>query len=303
MNKNVLIIGGSGFVGTQLTKAHLKELDTVSILDNESNSLKIIDQDVLDSNFFGRYYNADVERINSFLNIEQFDLVYHLASESRPLEFHVKYNSIIGANVIGLEQILKYIKPETRLVFASTSEIYGDSKEDRLSENDSSVINSKYQRNVYALSKLLGESILQNRKDVNWVITRLFNSYGPQFRDDDTKVIPTIINCIKNNTTFPLCGDGNQIRSFTYIDDTVKGLMLAAEEGIKHETYNIGSNFYHTINELLEIVNLKYKKIDARLGEPFIRKADIQKSIDDLGYKAEIPLKEGLKKIFKYHHF
>jgi len=302
MNKNVLIIGGSGFIGTQLTKAHLNEDDNVSILDNESNSLTISPQ-ILDDQFFGRYYKNNVEEINTHLNIEEFDLIYHLASESRPLKFHDRYASIISANVVGIQEILKYIRTDARLVYASTSEIYGDSRSDKLMEYEPAIINPQYPRNVYALSKLLGESILQNRTEVDWVVTRLFNSYGPENRADDTKVIPVIIDCLKNKKPFPLCGIGEQVRSFTYVDDTVRGLMAAAEHGIKNGTYNIGSDFYHTINELLEILKLKVYKQGARLGEPVIRRADIQKSFDILGYKAEITLKQGLKKIFKYHHF
>jgi len=304
--KNVLIIGGWGFIGTQLTKAHLEKGDYVSVLDNESNNLPIQNGLISHKNF-GSYYHQNVEAINCSLTIENFDLVYHLASESRPLEFNKKYKKIIDANVIGLQEVLKYLRPDTRLVYASTSEIYGDSENIKLSEKDVAYIQPEYSRNIYALSKLLAESILQNRTDKNWIITRLFNSYGPKNRIDDTKVIPMIINSIRNKEPFPLCGSGVQIRSFTYIDDTVRGLMKAGETIESHEIYNIGSPYYHSIKELIELVQsmveMDYIQKEYRLGEPVIRRADIEKSLHRLNFRAEIPLKQGLEKIFKYHNF
>jgi len=303
--KKILIFGGAGFIGSQLTLNYLKKGDHVTVIDDCSNALE---RKIYYFKTFTNYtfINNKVEKILDIkLPKNNYDVIYHLASESRPLMFGQKYDRIISSNVTGLLNIVQYIKgysPDSKLVYASTSEIYGEN-DNELKEDMSAVINTKYPRNVYAISKMLAESILQNNLNINWNIVRFFNAYGPENRDDDTKVIPSIIHAIKNKETFKICGTGEQTRSFTYIDDIINGLNLISTSKQKNETYNLGMNEAFSINELVDFVK-KYKELDVvyipeRKGEPFNRLTDCHKAKEELNWCPDFTLDAGLKEIFK----
>ena len=297
---NILIIGGCGFIGKQLTKSLLEDSNSVTVLDDLSNSL-------LPS--FDNYYEytfiyGKVEEINSLLDITEFDVVYHLASESRPLMFTKSVEKIISTNITGLLEIVKCIHPRTKLIYASTSEVYGNN-EHLLNEDNASIVNTKHQRNVYSISKMLAENILQNNKQLNWGIVRFFNVYGPENRNDDTKIIPMIIKALKNDEHFKICGSGQQVRSFTYIDDAVDALKLIMKDGRHHETYNIGSGDYFSIEQVIRMVKqftpINTIRIPARRGEPFVRKVDSKKIKTLLKWQPNVKLPVGLRRILLYH--
>lgn len=304
---NILIFGGAGFIGTQLTRKYLDLGHHVTVVDDCSNALEheiYIHQTYAKFNFI---YN----KIENILEIKfskySYDIIYHLASESRPLKFSEKYSKIISSNVYGLEQLLIWMKcfsPNAKLIYASSSEVYGDTFT-KLSEDLSSIINPSYPRNVYSISKMLSESILQNRLDVDWNIVRFFNVYGPNNRNDDTKVIPKIIECLKYDKTFQIAGDGENRRSYTWIDDIVKGLLKVAEIGPKHEIYNLGRPYDYSINELIEIVRkfkfLKIEYVDERVGEPKMRMCCADNAHVNLNWFPTVSIEEGLEYIFKIH--
>lgn len=298
---NILVIGGSGFIGTQLSKKLLELSHEVTVLDDLSNSLI----PSLDLNSKYTFVYGKVEEINSVLDITVFDVVFHLASESRPLMFSSSWEKIISTNVTGLLEINKSIHPKTKLIYASTSEVYGTNNS-LLNEDLSCVINTKHQRNVYSISKMLSENILHNNPELNWNIVRFFNVYGPENRDDDTKIIPMIINAIKEDRHFAICGSGKQIRSYTYIDDAIDALILIMNENNrKHEIYNIGSGDYFSIEQLIRIIRnfvpINTVYINERKGEPFTRKVDSKKIKTLLGWSPQTKLPVGLKKILQYH--
>lgn len=298
MSKRIVITGGGGFIGLELAKAHLTRGDKVIIVDNCTNSL-----DFECSKLFARpdilFLKNDVEHI-ALLNFgKQVDVIYHLASESRPTKFEEKYQQIIDANVTGIRECLKCVTPGTKLIFASTSEVYGDN-DSELTEDSPCVITPYHTRNVYALSKLLAENILQNEINYDWNIVRFFNVYGPTYRIDEDKVIPNIKRSADNldlkGTPFTIYGDGTQVRSFTHIKDIVSGLIMLADSDINHEIINLGRQEPISINNLISqyFPGLKVEHKPGRVGEPHTRIPCTKKAEELLHWKAIIPLKDGI---------
>jgi len=279
-------------------------------LDNLSNSLSfntIESYNNIQSERF-IFNQGDVSDISSIYDDIKFDVIYHLASESRPLEFENKYRDIISSNINGILSVIDYIKNNNlnnkcRLVYASTSEVYGYNT-GSLVEGQDLIVNPKYSRNCYSLSKMLSENILYNEIEVDWVIARFFNVYGGNFNINDTKIIPMLKRCVQEDDTFEICGDGNQTRSFTHIDDLVHGLFLmSCLDDIQHEVYNLGVNIQTKINDLVDMVkkyhpNLKVKHIEGRKGEPYHRLPDNNKAYNDLNWKPKISLQQGIESIF-----
>lgn len=305
---NILIFGGAGFIGTQLTRKYLDLGHHVTVVDDCSNALEseiYIHQTYAKFSYIGN-------KIENILEIKfpkySYDIIYHLASESRPLKFSEKYSKIISSNVYGLEQLLIWMErfsPNAKLIYASSSEVYGNNSSE-LTEESPSTLEIKYPRNIYATSKMLAESILQNRSDIDWNIVRFFNIYGPKNRFDDTKIIPMLIKAIKNKSVFEICGHGSQTRSYTYIDDLIEGLLKISSANHAHEVFNLGRDEAHSVEEIVYSIlerypDFKYRHGVHRDGEPVHRSVNSSKAKEMLNWEPKYSLQNGLEKIFKYH--
>lgn len=288
--KRILIIGGAGFIGTALTDRHLSLGDFVVVYDNMSNGMGPTHHG--NPNF--GFVNEDIVDIPFVWDTLDFDVVYHLASESRPAYFKEKYADIIDSNVTGLLHLLDVIKPETKLIYASSSEVYGNSA--KQAESSLLSTDTTKTRNVYSISKMLAESILFNNQHQNWNITRFFNVYGSVFREDEDKVIPNLLRAIDNNEPFTIYGDGNQVRCFTHIADIVRGLVMIANSDLNHEIINLGRSEPLTINNLVAefAPAVEIIRKPQRLGEPYYRNPETKKAKDLLGWHAEITMEDGM---------
>ena len=292
--KQILITGGGGFIGTHLAEFHVAKGDFVCVLDNNANSLgKPIENERY------CYISQFCENLNKIKLNADFDVVYHLASESRPAMFAERHREIISANVGGMTEILNRVSYRTKIIFASTSEIYGDNPKNL--EDSYTMLQPGNPRAIYAYAKLLTESLLQNSKQFNWNIVRLFNVYGPDFREDDTKVIPSLIRAHKEKTPFTIYGDGEQVRCFTWYADVVDALVRISDSTCKHQTFNIGNTDEISINDLASIyfpeVEIKYEA--ERIGEPRWRKPDITKIREEIGWMPLVDLNVGLSRLDK----
>jgi len=302
--KNILIIGGRGFIGTRLARECVAKGDNVTVIDDLSNALSII----IKNDAYTSIANS-IENINS-INIEnnQFDIIYHLASESRPLEFHSNHRKIVSSNVVGLLELLDFMKlnnlnEKCKLVYASSSEVYG-SNSSNLEEGMPSIIKTSHQRNIYSISKMLSESILFNSENVNFSIARFFNVYGPENREDDTKLIPMLMKAVQQKIPFEICGSGHQVRSFTFISDIVQGLIMMGEYEHSGDVFNLGNA--HSVHSVLDLVKkvqsihpkLEVKHVAGRKGEPFVRKVDSSKAEDLLHWEPLMSFEQGIDLIF-----
>ena len=200
------------------------------------------------------------------------------------------------------------VKNKAVIMVASTSEVYGDPLEHPQSENYFGNVNSIGPRGVYDEAKRYLEALTmayKNKKKLDVRIIRIFNTYGPKMRKNDGRAIPNFINQAILNKDFTIYGDGNQTRSFCYIDDTIKGIdkLLFSNYDLP---INIGNPREYNINQLVlkikEIVKSNNEIIFENLPEddPKIRKPDIGLANKILNWNPVIELDEGLKLTIQY---
>ena len=254
-----LVTGGAGFIGSHLVDSLISDGHDVSVVDNlstgsfsnlslveDNNRLEFIEGDIVDL--------PELEYL-----ISKADIIYHLAASvgvklvvSNPVQ-------TIVTNVQGTENILKYAsKYGTRLLFTSTSEVYGKSKRDVFSENDDLLIGpSSHSRWSYACSKLLDEFYCMahfrtSKQPV--IIARLFNTVGPRQTGQYGMVVPRFVEKALKGESLHVYGSGEQTRCFCHVSDTVRALRKLGESDISGEVFNIGSEWNCSINQLAEMI-------------------------------------------------
>lgn len=251
---NVLITGGAGFVGSNLAKSLLKDGHNITIVDNlVTSNLTNIGDILQDVEFFELDLSQPVciKTIDSIL--EGIDVVYHLAAsigvkliqEQPKSSLHNSMN--INNNLFGL-----FEKHQVKVIFSSTSEVYGETKNfDGSKETDHLEIHPPHKpRGSYACSKLMSEFLIRSYSFPNTII-RFFNVVGKDQLPDYGHVLPRFIRSIKNNEDIIIYGDGEQVRSFCDIRDAVNMLKLLVNDEHNDEIYNIGNDGNGcTMNEL-----------------------------------------------------
>jgi len=264
-DKNILITGGAGFLGSWICEVLVEQQAKVICLDNlvsglESNISSLLDRD----NF--KFIQHDITQPIFF--DEPIDVVMHLASRASPFEFEKYPIQILKANTLGIWVALGIAKKhKARFLYTSTSEIYGNAEEIPTTEEYRGNVNPIGPRSCYDEAKRCGESYvmaykLQHHLDIR--IARIFNTYGPRMRAEGVygRVVPRFIEQALNNEPLTVFGDGTQTRSFCYVTDQVEGLLkLTFSESAEGEVVNIGSDKEITILELAKLIkNLSLKK-------------------------------------------
>lgn len=267
--ENILVTGAAGFIGYNLTKNLIFNKNTqvtgVDSLNNAyDNDLKKLRLKNLEINNNFTFRNINLSNQESFKELEgsNFDCVIHLAARAGVRQSFREPKKYILDNTVSTANLAGYIKKEgiPKFLIASTSSIYGDSGESPMKEG----VDEKYPPpSVYATSKLSGELMAKTILDGTETciqIPRFFTVYGPYGRPDMS--ILRFIHWIFTDTDILLYGDGNQKRSFTYIDDVVSGLItliLSNKSGV----FNIGSNKTVSLNEVILLIenemNIKSK--------------------------------------------
>ena len=267
--ENILVTGAAGFIGYNLTKNLIVNKNTqITGVDSLNNAydkdLKKLRLKNLEINDNFTFRNLNLSNQESFKEIEgsNFDCVIHLAARAGVRQSFREPKKYILDNTISTANLAGYIKKEgiPKFLIASTSSIYGDSGESPMKEG----VDEKYPPpSVYATSKLSGELMAKTILDGTETciqIPRFFTVYGPYGRPDMS--ILRFIHWIFTGTDILLYGDGNQKRSFTYIDDVVSGLItliLSNKSGV----FNIGSNKTVSLNEVILLIenemNIKSK--------------------------------------------
>jgi UDP-glucose 4-epimerase len=317
----VLITGGAGFIGSHLSDLFLGSGASVTILDNLSTGrTSNIRHNLKDPRFaFVRGDIMDgpmVERL-----VAAHDLVCHLAAVVGVR--HVLDNPVrsIVHNTVGSQLVLgtasRYRK---RVLFASTSEIYGKNPRLPFSEDDDSLFGStRVPRWSYALGKALGEHLCfaYRTEGLEVSVVRYVNAYGPRLEQRGYgSVIAKFVSQALSGKPLTVHGDGHQTRCFTYVEDTATGSLLAAtKKEALGEVFNIGSTVRSSILEMArmvldltrsrsEILFIPYEKAYGCHFEDMTRELDSSKAEKVLGFKAKVSLREGLEKTiawFKKH--
>ena len=306
MNK-ILITGGAGFIGSHLCERLLNEGNEVICLDNYFTGSKRNVVHLLDHPFF-EIVRHDVT-MPYFVEVDQ---IYNLACPASPI--HYQYNpiktvktSVLGAvNMLGLAKRIR-----ARILQASTSEVYGDPEIHPQPESYWGHVNPIGQRSCYDEGKRCAETLFLNyhqQNDVRIKIIRIFNTYGPHMHPQDGRVVSNFIMQTLRNENITIYGDGNQTRSFQYVDDLLEGMtrMMNSREEFTGPV-NIGNPGEFTIKELAEkIIDLtgsksKLEFLPLPQDDPTQRKPDItlaKKELDN--WEPKIQLQEGLKKTIHY---
>jgi dTDP-glucose 4,6-dehydratase len=301
IKKTALVTGGAGFIGGHLCKYLLKKEYRVICIDNLiTGTLKNI-EDIKSGDF--EYINHNVI---DFIDIdEKIDLIFHLASPASPIDYLQLPIQTLKVGALGTHNVLGLAKSKRAvMLLASTSEVYGDPLQHPQREEYWGNVNPVGPRGVYDEAKRFAEAITMayhRQQGVDTRIVRIFNTYGPNMRLNDGRVIPNFIcQCIKGND-ITAYGEGKQTRSFCYVDDLIEGLYRLTQTQYSLPV-NIGNPDEFTILQLAEIIKLqtssKSRIVFNPLPEddPKVRMPDITKAKNLLGWQPQIKLEDGLKK-------
>ncbi|QAU12256.1 NAD-dependent epimerase/dehydratase family protein [Halorubrum sp. BOL3-1] len=250
-----LVAGGAGFLGSQLCESLLDDGHQVYCLDNESSGRSENIESFRNRNQF-TYIKGDVCDLP---DLPAVDEVYHFASRASPRDFKEHPIEIARSNTEGTRNLLEYcVEQDARMLYASTSEVYGDPEEHPQTESCNGNVNIRGPRSCYDESKRFGETLVvtyEREHDIDVRTARIFNTYGPRMRQDDRRVVPIFIRQALNGENLTVYGDGTQTRSFCFVEDEIRGLRRLMEtNGLCGEVVNIGSDHEVTITELAEVI-------------------------------------------------
>ena len=297
----ILVTGGAGFIGSHLCERLISEGNEVLCLDNFFTGRRENIFHLLDNPRFELLRHDVTEPI-----LLEVDQIYNLACPASPV--HYQYNpvktvktSVMGAiNMLGLAKRVR-----ARILQASTSEVYGDPLVHPQTEDYWGNVNPIGLRSCYDEGKRLAETLMtdyhrQNKVDIR--IARIFNTYGPRMLENDGRVVSNFIVQALRGQPLTLYGEGQQTRSFCYVDDLIEALIRLMNTENLHDPVNLGNPGEFTIRQLAEEViktcesksSFTYMPLPA--DDPRQRKPDITRAQTLLGWNPTIPLREGLRK-------
>jgi UDP-glucuronate decarboxylase len=305
-DQTVLVTGGAGFLGSWMCNVLLEQNAKVICLDNLASGLKRNIEDLKENENFSFILHDISQPV--VLN-KEIDLIIHMASRASPLEFEQFPIQIMKANTLGTWIALGIAKKnKARLLFTSTSEIYGESEVIPTPETYHGNVNTLGIRGCYDEAKRAGEAtcmayMRQHGIDVR--IVRIFNTYGPRMRADGYygRVVPRFITQALSDEPITIFGDGSQTRSFCYVTDQIEGLLrFVAKDGLGGEVINIGNPNELSISELASII-MKITDSKSKLeyyplpqDDPHHRCPNITKAKKLLNWSPKVNLETGLKK-------
>jgi dTDP-glucose 4,6-dehydratase len=296
-----LVTGGAGFLGSHLCDELLSRGNRVICVDNfETGNLTNIEHIRVPE-----FEVMHVDIVEPFHVEEPVDVVYHLASPASPIDYlrlplhTLKVGSHGTHHALGLAK-----KHRARFLVASTSEVYGDPQVHPQPESYWGHVNPIGPRGVYDEAKRYAEALTMayhRQQGVDTAIIRIFNTYGPRMRAHDGRAIPTFLRQALQDRPITVFGDGSQTRSFCFVDDLVRGMILLAESG-EHQPVNVGNPNEFTLLELAEQViaatgsnsEIVYEALPT--DDPQVRRPDITRATELLGWAPEIQLVDGLRR-------
>ena len=299
----VLVTGAAGFVGSHLVDSLLGDGHEVVGVDNFStgNQANIAH---LAANASFQFFELDIVAGLGDLESIKFDQIFHLASPASPPHYMRLAIETMHVNTTATEILLQQAtRHGSRLLFASTSEIYGDPHEHPQRESYWGNVNPIGPRSVYDEAKRFGETLLSHfhrSENTDTVIVRIFNTYGPRMDPDDGRVVSSFIRDGIKAKPFQVFGDGKQTRSFCFVSDLVAGLRAAIDSGITGPV-NLGNPNEFTLLELATEVGkvldidpvLEFKELP--IDDPKQRQPDISYAKSALNWEPKIELSEGLQ--------
>jgi len=303
---NIVITGGSGFVGSYLCEKLIKDSHKIIVIDNLLTGSTENINDLLDNENFS-FIEQDVQ---DHIEIEdKVDYVLHFASAASPKAYTehpvntLKAGSVGTINTLGLAK-----KHSAEYLLASTSEVYGDPLISPQNEEYWGNVNPNGERSMYDEAKRFAEAAVATYSrsyGLKTKIVRIFNTYGPRMQLNDGRVVTNFIVQALRNENITIYGDGTQTRSFSYVEDTVAGI-ISLMNSTEYDVFNIGNPNEMTVGQLAEkIIELtestsEIKYLELPNDDPKQRKPDITKAKTKLNWEPKVNLDEGLSKTIKW---
>ena len=303
---NIVITGGSGFVGSYLCEKLVNDGHEIIVVDNLlTGSTENINHLMSNENF--SFIEHDVQ---NHIEIEnKVDYVLHFASAASPKAYTehpvntLKAGSVGTINTLGLAK-----KHDAEYLLASTSEVYGDPLISPQTEEYWGNVNPNGERSMYDEAKRFAEAAVATYSrsyDLKTKIVRIFNTYGPRMQLNDGRVVTNFIVQALKNENITIYGDGSQTRSFSYVEDTVAGIISLMNSS-EYDVFNIGNPNEMTVGQLAEkIIELtdstsEIKYLELPNDDPKQRKPDITKAKTKLNWEPKVNLEDGLTKTIKW---
>ena len=295
-----LVTGGAGFLGSHMCDSLLERGHQVICVDNlDTGSLQNI-QHVRDPRFV--FVQHDLTKP---LTVDtEVDFLFHLASPASPIDYArlplhtLKVGSYGTHHMLGLAKVKR-----ARFLLASTSEVYGDPQVHPQPEDYWGHVNPIGPRGVYDEAKRYAEALTMayhRQQGVDTGIARIFNTYGAKMRPHDGRAIPTFLRQALQDKPVTVFGDGGQTRSFCYVDDLTRGLIMLMESEV-HQPVNLGNPDEFTLLELaqtvIEVTESRSEIVFEALpiDDPQVRQPDITRAKELLGWEPQVDLREGLR--------
>jgi len=304
--KRILITGAAGFLGSHLCDRFIKEGFHVIAMDNLiTGDLKNIEHLFPLEHF--EFYHHDVTK---FVHVPgRLDYILHFASPASPIDYLKIPIETLKVGALGIHNLLGLAKEKgSRILIASTSEVYGDPLVHPQSEEYYGNVNTISPRGVYDEAKRFQESITMAYHRVHGLetrIARIFNTYGPRMRINDGRVIPAFFGQALRGEDITVFGDGSQTRSFCYLDDQIEGIyrLLFSDYTLP---INIGNPEEISIRDFAEEVlrltgtqqKIVYKPLPQ--DDPLQRQPDITKAREILGWEPRVSRSEGMRRTYEY---
>lgn len=303
-----LVTGGAGFLGSHLCDLLISKGHEVICVDNlitgtNNNIGHIQESNPDDFNLI----NHDISK-PLFID-EDIDYIFHMASPASPVDYLEFPIQTLKVGALGTYNMLGLAKEKgARMLIASTSEVYGDPLVNPQPEEYWGNVNTIGPRGVYDEAKRYAEAITMayNRyHNIDTRIVRIFNTYGPRMRGNDGRVVPNFINQALKGEDITVYGDGSQTRSFCYVSDEVEGIYRLMMSDYC-EPVNIGNPKEISVLEFAEIVidimgsksNIAYCNLPQ--DDPQVRRPDITRAKELLGWEPKVDLQDGLEKTIEY---
>jgi UDP-glucuronate decarboxylase len=306
MSKVILVTGGAGFLGSHLCLKLIQDGNKVICLDN--------------------FYTGNYENVKKLLEYDTFEMlehdittpikikvdeIYNLACPASPIQYQKNPVQTIKTSVLGAINMLDLAKKNnSKILQASTSEVYGDPEIHPQTEDYWGRVNPIGIRSCYDEGKRCAETLFfdfHRQFETKIKVARIFNTYGPNMQINDGRVVSNFILQALSNSPITIYGTGQQTRSFCYVDDLIEGLIKLMESGnTVTGPINIGNPIEFTMLELAEtilrITNsksvLEYKSLPK--DDPKQRKPDIKLAIELLNWQPKVQLEEGVSKTLLY---
>lgn len=310
--KKILVTGGAGFIGSHLCDVLLGRGDEVWCVDNYLTGSKTNIEPLLANNRF-KLIEADVaEPVANYLDFDEgIEEIYHLASPASPRGYQDEPVKTYKVNSFGTHYLCEFAyNTGAKILFASTSEVYGDPKEHPQKEEYWGNVNIRGVRSCYDVSKRFGEMVQtvwhrQNNLSIRTI--RIFNTYGPRMDLRDGRVFPNLIGQALRNEPITVYGDGSQTRSYCYVTDLVDGIVAVMDnQKAEGAVYNLGNPDERTVLDTAKLIKeltkssseIIFKELPS--DDPTRRQPDISRVKTDIGWEPKVDLIAGLEKTIEY---